>query len=596
MTGLITYESLLEEVWKKIGPWKKDKQFFCVRSFLEFGVRSGMSPQGVEPIFTEWILELASTASPNKHNLRPRETTKTALANSLGTFLLTHPHLQAWGPQVRIAASAETMDLALRNTAKIKSALESNAYVLKVVGSQRPDKDWLKDRGLERREWNVRRLRTRICIEAEMKNGNAMEEPSLMATSSLKAATGVHYEVLLDDDPMTSKSASSDALKKRARENFQERQNQITRHHVQVINGTRHAEDDLHYTIQTDFGANFNFDVRSVWDDGPELYKDDFEKDENGMWVPKMPLDEVRILWLGYGQLETDAKLGGIPKDPNERKKRALHFLRMKMDDMTASTWTRNMLNRTMSDEERTFRPEMFHEYRKDEFRSHNMLFYILTDAASGRDFRSSLRVVATIAMDGNDTAHCVDLQYGLWGPNDYSKRIMYAAQRYGARAVLMEEMSFRAVFEENLKLVSQIEKIHLPRVVTIKGISAMSKRARIEALEPRLLNRKLLFNPDFHAEKDSSGKSKWDEIVRQFGTVHDLDTQPRLKVDIADALSLIEGYDEYGTKVCRGPRYRNPIAGAADANKEQKVRLGILTAPAPSRASVFGGKRGFQR
>lgn len=559
MTDLIKYGDEWEKLSKKLPRWNREDEFFDVVAFLRFAVMSGMSPQAVEPLFVEAIREIAARKpKPYKHILFPRETTKTSLINSLCTFLLAYPDKQIWGPRVRIAFDAEVKELSERNTGKVLQALESNPLILAEVGSQKPDRDFLKENGLSRTAspWSIRQFKTLHCLKAELRDGSRHEEPSGTTISSQKATTGRHFDIKATDDPVTGRTARSDAMKARARHTHMEMQSQLSAaHSLQIVLGTRHADDDQHNVIQTEFGENFTFQCRTVWDDGPELYKDDFIRSADGTWKPIRPLEEIHLLWHGYGQLDVDAKAGGFPADENVRKAKALHFLRQRMDDFDAVTWTRNMLNRSMPDGDRVFRNEHFKVYDKGEFKHGDVVNYILTDAASGRDFRSSFRVVIAMALDRQDCAFVRHVEYGFWTPTDFSKKILDAYRRFPCRGVVLEEMSWRETVEANIMLQAQVSKQQPPRVLIAKGINAMSKRGRVEAMEPRFTNGKILFSPDLKAERDMNGKTKFDEIVAEFMKIQDIDSQPKLKVDVADALSLIDALDEKGQRICRGPR-----------------------------------------
>lgn len=576
MSGLIRYEDLWERWRETLPPWNPKDEFFDVVAYLRFAVMSGMSPQAVEPVFVEIIRDIASrNPKPYKHILLPREHTKSSLLCSLATFLLAYPHKHIWGPRLRIAFDAEVKELSERNTGVVMQALETNPLVLAECGNQKPDAGFLKKNKISKTNapWRIQQFKTMNCILQELKDGSRHAEPSGITVSSKKSTTGRHYDFRVGDDPVTGNSADSDPLKKKARKSHMEMQSQLSiANSLQAILGTRHADDDIHFTIQTEWGENFTFQCRTVWDDGPELYKDDFVRNEEGLWTPRIPIDQIRLLWNGVGQLEHDAKVGGFPADENVRKAKALHYLRTRMDDYDAQTWTRNMLNRSMPDEDRIFRAEMFRCYDKGQFKHGEVLNYVLTDAASGRDFRSSFRVVAVVAMDRLDCAFVRHIEYGYWNPTDFSKKILDACRRFTVRAAVLEEMSWRETVEANIRLQAKVEGVNMPKIAIAKGINAGSKRFRVEAMEPRFTNEKILFNPDLKAERDMNGKTKFDEVVSEFSKIQDIDTQQRLKVDVADALSLIDALDGDGQRICRGPRHAGGLRGQAEEAAQNKL------------------------
>lgn len=610
---LVLYTDLMESLLKRLPRWKRDREFFSPGEFFRFAVLSKMSPQVVEEPFVEIILELACREpKPYKHLLLPRETTKSSTLCSLATFLLAEPQYQAWGPRIRIAFDAEVKELSERNTAIVLQALETNHHILREVGNQRPSKDFLAENDIAKSNapWRISQFKTLHCLKQELIDGSRHAEPSGTTLSMQKSTTGRHYDFRLVDDPITGRTARSEAMKTKALHTHMEAQSQLSAgHSLQTILGTRHADDDIHFSIQQDFSSNFTFQCRTVWDGGPELYKDDFERNADGVWTPKLPLKEINLLWNGYGQLADDVRNCGFPADPEVRKRRALHFLRSRMDDMDSVTWTRNMLNRSIPDEDRIFRPQMFREYRPADFRAQDALTYILLDAASGKDFGSSYRVVAVVSMDRNDIAYVRAIQYGHWTPSDFAKRILDAWRQYTARTIVVEEMAWQEVVQATIKLQAQIMGLPDPRIQVVKGINAASKRARVEAMEPRFVNEKIYFNHDMKDQRDKQGRTIWDETVAQFLKIQDIESQPKLKVDVADTLSLIDGLDEHGTRICRpprgGPLTRNAALAAAGVHEENGVirpgqsaaiRLSLDRAKEHQhgKRSLFGGKRGL--
>ena len=365
------------------------------------------------------------------------------------------------------------------------------------------------------------------------------------------SSTGLHMNLAIMDDPVGEKSAHSPARKDKALGVYYDLQSQVISGGLIVDIGTRHAVDDIHATIQDQYASLFDIEVHNCWAEGRELGIDDFDRLPDGSYKCKLPLDQVEVFWEGFGQLEEDIRRGeALP--PEERKAKALNNLVQKMAAIPSQRWANQYLNRCGAVEDQIFYDWMFQLYEPNRtpFRMSN---YILTDSATGRDSRSSYRVVATVGLDGSDCAYVRDLEFGRWSPEEYITKILEHNDRYGAKRVLMEKVSWQESFKTVMDLKCRMNGIRKPTVIDVPGRSEVSKLERIEALEPRLRASKLLFSSKLK-DKVSDGKGVWSELKRQFITVHELANVKGLLLDIPDALSDIDALDVKGLRICRAP------------------------------------------
>ena len=570
--------------------WDREKFFFSVPDMLTFAVKTKMAPQFVESPFYEGLIELARRDFPNKHILQPRGTAKTGRVNALIAFLLSHPDLQIWGPSIRVACVGETMEMSQRNLAKVRTTLETNEHILKTVGNLAPTRRLMREVGIQAKPmWTDTMFQTAFFIRSLRSSGYTPEDPSCIALSMNKATTGRRYDVILLDDPVGTESGRSSVKRAKAREVFQECQRQQATNSLQIILGTRHHEEDIHWSIETEFGEDFLFDAIDIWGGAggqEKLWRSDFEKDGGGFWRLKRPLAETELFWSGFGQLEIDVPAGGFPADDDERKRRALHHLRVKMGGMSPGDWAKNYLNACLASHDRVFNEGMFREYSQEGFDPSKVLNYLLTDAAEGKDFRSSWRVVAVVSVDHLDVAHVREVDYGVWTPAEYGRRMVEQYYRYGCKRLLVERMAWTQTVRAVLDLTCAIEGKPIPRIVEVPGRSVSSKRSRIEALEPRMSSGMMLFSPHLKHKVGPNGRTVWQEIVTEFMSVQDLDTMPRLKVDIADALSDVDSTDDEDQRICRPPRIYT--------RSGESVHL-ATTPPGKKRSIVgsgFGGRR----
>jgi len=384
------------------------------------------------------------------------------------------------------------------------------------------------------------------------------------------------------DDPVGEKSSKSPARKAKCLGVYYDLQSQVVAGGLILDIGTRHAMDDLHSTIQDEYGELYDIEVHNCWASGRELERDDFRRADDGTYECKVPLEAVEIFWEGFGQLEEDIRRGA-PLPPKERKAKALDNLAKKLHAIPPQRWANQYLNRCVAVEDQVFYDWMFKCYEPHSLPSKTNT-YILTDSATGRDNRSSYRVVATVALDPSDCAYVRDLEFGRWTPEEYITRILEHHQRYGAKRVLMEKVAWQESFKTVMELKCRLTGVNMPFVLDIPGRSEISKLERIEALEPRLRNDKLLFDKQLK-HKSCDGKPVWGELVRQFTAVHELASVRGLLLDVPDALSDIDSLDSKGFRMCRAPR--------AQATKQDEVYDMEYAANAPLReARGLGPKK----
>lgn len=569
-------EDLLGEALPSLREWEGRMRsggvplMFTPSKFVEFCVLSGLAPQAAEPPFSGIIRRFSVMTKRRKQFLFPRGHTKTSIAKALVAYLICEHGDQPWGPRIRCAFVGETGLFAARNVKAVRRILETNEYLLGKYGASKPSRSYLREvssrllaagadaEDVSVPEWTQKKFRTLQCIQEEIRVGNSYEEPTVSAMGMDESTTGSHFDVILIDDPVTEKSARSPARKEKTLGVYYDLQSQLSPDGVLVDIGTRHAIDDLHSVIQSEHRDDYDIEVFSCWANGPELHRDDFRKSAEGVYVCLRPLDEVEVFWPGFGQLEAEVE-SGERSEPGKRKELALHFLAEKLYSMPASRFGKQYLNRAVADEDKVFFDEWFRFYRSEEVpkRVNN---YILTDSATGKDLRSSYRVVAVVSVDEHDHKYVRSLAFGKWEPGVYVQRILDDYKRWGARSVLMEKVAWQKAFKSLMDLQARVAGDTPPRVVDVTGRSLVEKVERIEPLEVELRNGRLLFDPRLKEEVSEDGRNVWEELKREFLSVSEEDAVRGLRLDIPDAISDILALDTKGVRICRPPRRRlNP-------------------------------------
>ena len=558
-------EDKLLEILPGLEEYEKDNELWAsISRFARFSVLSKLAPQIVEKPFLRIWSRLLLADRDKKQILFPREHTKSSMAKAFACFILCEPQSKLGGAQVRIAFCGESKAFANRSVKAVRRALETNSWILKEYGSLKPSKDLVKQRAralmgekgdveaISPPEWTQDAFRTSKCLGGEIDTGVAFEEPSCWAQGMDTSSTGLHMNLAIMDDPVGEKSAHSPARKEKALGVYYDLQSQVITGGLIIDIGTRHAVDDIHATIQEQYADLYDIEVHNCWASGRELGQEDFKREDDGFMRCKLPLDEVEVFWEGFGQLEEDIRRGEA-RPREERKARALSNLAQKMASIPSQRWANQYLNRCVATEDQIFYDWMF-KFTEPGKMPVRLANYILTDSATGRDNRSSYRVVATVGLDSNDCAYVRDLEFGRWPPEEYIQKILEHYQRFGARRVLMEKVSWQESFKTVMDLKCRISGVHKPVVIDVPGRSETTKLERIEAMEPRFQHGRVLFDPHLQ-DKTCDGKSVWSEIKRQFSTVHELASVRGLLLDIPDALSDIDALDTKGVRICRPTR-----------------------------------------
>ena len=556
-------EGIYLKLAKGLRKWDKEHQHWAsLDRFVRFCVYSKLAPQIAEEPFLDIWKRLLDRTRDRKQLLFPREHTKSSMAKAFICFVLCEPQEELGGKQVRIAFCGESKAFASRSVKAVRRALETNKWILQEYGPSKPSKEQIKDRArtllgdngdpesISPPEWTQAAFRTALCLEGEMETGVAFEEPSLWSQGMDQSTTGFHGNLYIVDDPVGEKSSKSPARKEKAKGVYYDLQSQCVAGGLIIDIGTRHAVDDLHAMIQDEHWEQYDIEVFNCWGDGKELTRDDFTRESDGKYALKGDLKDVEVFWPGFGQLEQDIARG-FPLEADERKALALNNLAVKMHSIPPQRWANQYLNRCVALEDQIFHSWMFKFYQSVPGRTST---YVLTDSATGRDNRSSYRVVATVSLDEHDVAYIRDLDFGRWGPEQYIERILEHYQRYGAKKVLMEKVAWQESFKTVMDLKCRITGISKPYVVDVPGRSEVSKLERIEGLEPRLRNSALAFDKGLEG-KVCEDKSVWKEMIAQFIRVHELANTKGILLDIPDAISDIDCLDMKGIRICRPHR-----------------------------------------
>jgi len=596
----ILNEDLLLNLEKELKAWDKENEnkHFSVWRFCRFAVYSSEAPYSVEEPYLTIVKELASGRTNSKLELLPRGGFKSHLIKTLIMFLLCEPESHRWGAQIRICVCGQTRPFAKRTVKSVRRSLETNRWVVKNYRTQKPSKElsdaWAdmvvegdSDATVSKPEWRQDLFRTRNCVESEIKTGVALEEPSCWAQGMDESSTGYHMDVVLIDDPVGRSTWNSPTKKEKAREVHEDLQSQMTRG-LEIVLGTRWAVDDLHATILTEYRQFYDVQHRTIWGNGRELNKKDFEWDnENGKFKFKFDTKDIEIFYNAYGCIEDEVKQG-FRFSEEERVERSLQEIARKMHKVRPTVWTKQYLNRANLDTDQTFVRSWFKTVSSDQV-PFDLQHYVLTDSATGRDNRSSYRVVAVVGLSTNRMYYVRDLQFGLWSPQEYMTRTIEANTRYNAKSVLLEQVAWQESFRSVAALLCELNGWEMPKIRMVRGRSLTSKIERIERLQPIICEGRMLFE-DHLRSREYDNKNCFEEIIAEFINCRDEESSKGLRLDIPDALSDVECTDLEGHRICRWPK--GTVKAVKSTFAENVKAANQALRPPPSGGRAIGRQR----
>jgi len=582
---------LLEKQEAALKAWDEENEdrHFSLWRWCRFAIMSGGAPYVVEEPYLGMWKEIASGKTKRKLELLPRGAAKSYQLKTFICFLLADFKSHRWGPQVRIPVCGQTKPFATRTSESARQMLSTNSWIIQEFGELQPTKEVLKEwKELADRQgvvakpsWRKAHFRTMPCVRAEIDSGVVLEEPSCWAIGMDEASTGMHFDVAVVDDPVGLSSYKSPVKKEKARALYYDLQSQMMDGLIVVL-GTRWATDDLHATILSEYFRTHAITCKNVWGNGKEYTQDDFHFDEEtGIFEPHFDPDEAVFFYDGYGCIEDEVRQG-YRYEPKERRRRTLQFICDKLFHVPTSVWQKQYLNRAISAEDLVFHEWMFKTVPAEKVPS-DLNHYILTDSATGKDARSSYRVVVVVGLDSNDCAYVRDVQFGLWAPKEYMGRVIEARDRYNPKSVLMEQVAWQDAFRAVGDLMCEQMGTRKLHVTAVQGRSLVSKFERIERLEPRLRANKLVFEERIKT-LEADNKNVWKEMVKQFLDCRDEETSKGLRIDIPDAISDLETCDRDGIRYCKPSRVR----------RSQK-ELSAVEEMRSSHAAARNDNRGFR-
>ncbi len=477
-------------------------------------VREGLANEAVIPekppadwmrLF-EFIFRIGKTLRRGVVN-SPRNTLKSTLLSALTAMLI------CFDRNVRICYFTNSHQNAVTFAARVKAWLEENELIQKAFGSFKPTgregayTAWRDDH---------------FYVSGRTTNAR---EPTLTVASIGQTKVGMHYDIVLLDDPVDQDNTmTADGIRKGITwfilvPKLLDEQSTYGAEGIPggalLDCGTPYADGDLHGWL-----LGHTDDENSP----AHLYESLVMKALNNpeSWDPKQKCF-----------VNPDMNFEGIISELKLNEERA-----------SGPYWFYTQYQcECHAPEDAIFRRDWFKLIPAYQLPKHTRR-HILTDYASGLETHNDRTALWTIALDWKRRTYCIDFDVGRWSMAERIRRTIQYALKHGAESIGIEDITANEGMYNGL--VEEIDRMHIRiRIELIGGRSTESKKLRIVSLQPRFENGTIFFvmqeaeggvgiSSDFiRLGKDGKAYGEIvDEVIRYDKAVHD---------DIPDALSDID-------------------------------------------------------
>lgn len=253
-------------------------------------------------------------------------------------------------------------------------------------------------------------------------------------------------------------------------------------------------------------------------------------------------------------------------------------------------------LNNPVSSEDQLFYREQFKLISEREVPTTHWK-YLLCDSATTTTVHSSRTAMWIVGVDQARRYYCLDLQVGMWKPDEVVDRLFALYMKWRPRWATMESNVHGRVYKSYIDLENRIRQINM-RIRLIMGRNEQSKFQRITALQPLFESNRIFFVDTLDKNLISrQGKKVYGDIVDEF-----IRFPKAMRDDIPDALADIIASDREG-QVCPHPRTGDRYRGSSSVPIDIKTQRVITKEaryretkgsrqPKPVRAARFAGRR----
>lgn len=455
-----------------------------------------------------------------------------ASRGSLKTSLLQADILQVLirDRNARMLCHMDTADNARKMVETIKDQFDQQPIILHLWGRLKSDKVWAK-KGI------------RVKGSTRLNQRDASLEPS----GTDKSVVGGHYSHIRIDDPISWKTKDSLDQLEKAKAALRSMAPLADGGAPQRVTLTPYAENDVAHDIIRRQG------------------------------------DQYRTLELPCGMEAVSAtRLEGQSVFPQLPEK----VLYDKLAEMGVEEFQAQYALKLQNPADQIFYREDFKTGRwEDRFSRAN--FYVLTDHALRDQETSCMSVLLGVIIDWDDTVYLADADVGYWNASDFIEHIFQFLGKWQPRTricgVLMEDVTLGTVYHGWAKQEARRRGVDCRFLATRVARDEGAKRLRIRGLVSRFQSGKfvvlntvpetwespkgteLFFNPIGEEAKDG-GRVPAGELVDQFIRFRNgAHGRTGAKMDIPDALSLVDVTDRKGVRYCQRSARPHYLGDAQD-------------------------------
>lgn len=376
-------------------------------------------------------------------------------------------HRMVLNPNIRILIASEKLHIAQKFLSEIKGHISRNDYFRTLYGVMDTKKD--------DQSWNL----SEITTSTRTKN---LKEPTVSTAGVDVTKVGMHYDLIIVDDPVSQNNITSKEQIDKVLEWFKLLYSLLDPGGELVVIGTRWDYGDLYGTLQEEpYVGTFDILIRKAeWEDGGE----------RKLLFPQR---------LSHEFLDETKKMQGVYQ------------------------FSCQYLNDPVPRGEAEFREDYFRYYLDADMRSTDLAKYMCLDPAISMSAQADYTVFVIVGVDEKNNLYILHIDRGKYTPSQIIDKFMQKAKLYGTIANGLETNAYQKMLKYQLNDRMR-ETGEFYNITELKLNKNVEKEYRIRRLQPRYEQGTI-----FHRRNDLGISELEYELLHFPKAKHD---------DIADALA----------------------------------------------------------
>ncbi|MDD4184930.1 MAG: phage terminase large subunit, partial [Candidatus Izemoplasmatales bacterium] len=331
-------------------------------------------------------------------------------------------------PNIRILIASEKLHIAQKFLSEIKGHISRNDYFRTLYG--------VMDQKKDDQSWNL----SEITVSTRTKN---MKEPSISTAGVDVTKVGMHYDLIIVDDPVSQNNITKDQMDK-VLNWYKLLLSLLDPGGELIVIGTRWDYGDLYGTLQEEpYRDTFDILIRKA------------EWEENGTKKYLFPEKLDREF------LDETKKIQGV-------------YL-----------FSGQYLNDPVPAEEAEFKQEYFRYYIDADMRSTDLAKYMCVDPAISLSVQADFTVFVVVGVDEKNNLYILHIDRGKYTPSEIVSKFMQKAKLYSTIANGLETNAYQKTLKYQLNDKMR-ETGDFYNITELKLNQNMQKEMRIRRLQPR--------------------------------------------------------------------------------------------------------------